>query len=581
MVNFVANHFKPIIDHQITGKLCHIDDGTPIVDQKIALLAGSTKIAKGTTDCQGNFCFDFKRRSWIFETTASFTIRIKVAMRDGNHISDEIYVEKPLSEKEFDIGNQLARTFEFQQDMPIQLPPESLSRLPQGFPSISYISDLFEASFTNNLKEATKFFLDQEGVQKVFGSSDIELNEDAAREMIFNGICPCDFLKNSDGDAVHLINWDEYDRKENPLLPNVETVWSLEENAPRIKSIKIQLQGQEAQFVAPDSENFRNVLFLYLCAALVEGEQKSHLAKGHLINGMYALAIFRELKIDHPIRRLLEPLLSKVLDINYLGSGFIFKETGVLAITGLPSKSNDEGLVNTIGGLCHTSYGPRKKMYKDHRFAEAENLHWGKVEKSVERYFMENMQEIVEQWEPIKRLSDTLVRHCPEYKPVLTQELKDKGYSLFDSSELGDTSLQGRVSIDGVLKSLRPITKVYSNPPQEEIHSLMSFCKQIMQFNFWHFAVHASQEIWATNLHIASLAPENSNPEELGGTKPENAAKQLAVAKTLVDYEPDDYLLENRDGSVYQPYVDMLNEDAETFIELGYDIRKMPLGIEI
>lgn len=582
ITSFLESHFYPLNSHTIKGKLCHFDDKTPIANKKIRLIEGLNDVkAKVKTDAEGNFSISFKRKSWIFEKTASFKLQIKVSLRNGHHICDEINIEKDLTREVQDLGKVPARTFEFQRDIPIQEPPKNLLRLPQGRPDLDYVSDIVEAAFENNLKEMTHFFLDVEAIQKFFGSSNLKVSEESFKDMIINGIGQTNFLTNDSGDLIQIIDWGPFELKKTPLLANVFAVWRKENDTLRLKELTVKQQDQEAVTATAEDPNFLKNVYDAMCAVLVKTEAEEHLGKGHLINGMIALALFREVKKRHPIRKFLEPVLSKVLHINFYGSKLIFGKDGVLAISKLKPNGINQVLLKTLSSTDYTYFEPRKPIVEEDRFAKAGLLCWEEATKSVDQFFEENEPFIVEQWDQIYRLSETLVRHSPEYQPLLTEDLREKGYRWYDSREVEEPDMPGRVVRDGKLRAFRPITLVDSNPQKEDLEHLKQFCRFVLFMNFRHFVIHRSQEPWATNLQVASLAPEDSNFENFGNTKPVNAAKQMAVAKTLVEYEPTELILENKKGEIYIPYVENLKKIADELKLLGYDISQMPYGIEI
>lgn len=594
--NFLANHFHA--NHcTVKAQLKH-PDGLPMANQKYRVKTGLlNQTIKGTTDELGNLEFKLDHKSWRHETTAEYSLDIVTRLRStGKHITDKIpfkvNLKAPVTVTDqapdtvTDLGTKVAKTFEFQKKFPIQEAPKDLLMLPQGKPSLDYVESIIKAALENNLKKVPGSILNTVNIQKMYEEATLPVCEETTREMVLNGIYPCQFLRNNEGELVSIINWDRYAKRTNgPHLPNAQITWVKEGDTLRIKQLTIQHEGMDPVTVTPHDEKFLSMLYYYNCAALVMAEAEDHLGKGHLVNGMHALAIFRELDIENPIRRLLEPLLEKVLSINFFGSFLIFGKTGVLATSALTPEAINKLLKDTIRYTDAANFKPREPVSGDHRFAHAENLFWKVATDTVDQYFEENLSEIVALWDQIYRLSETLVLHSPAYKPLVVHPIEvdpSQSYEWDDMNEIGDPSDAGRVVRGGKLRSFRPITLRVRDPQPEDIERLKQFCRFVIFTNFWHHAVHKSQDPAALHIDYASLAPRSADFTNFGGTDAEDAKEQLSVARTLVDFEDEeDLLLKNTKGDIYQPFIDNILKHLEEFKKLGYDLTKFLKSIMI
>lgn len=79
----------------------------------------------------------------------------------------------------------------------------------------------------------------------------------------------------------------------------------------------------------------------------IKGEAEAHLGRADLMTEQIALAFFRHIR-NHPIRKLLEPHLEGVFEIDRLGDGMIFGENGILTLSALTQKGANQLMEDSL-----------------------------------------------------------------------------------------------------------------------------------------------------------------------------------------------------------------------------------------
>lgn len=424
----------------------------------------------------------------------------------------------------------------------------------------------------------------KELVQKTFPSKypEIKATPEHTMEFLLNGMYPGYFRQGSAlGEMVNVINWDKYDRDLTPDLPNTSLTLKKEGEKLLIKEVTVQYPNEKAESFSPTDQDFQRALYLYNSMALVKGEAVHHLGLGHLMTGQIALSFFRHIK-NHPIGKLLRPHLDGVHEINRLGAGLIFGESGVLNVSGLTAKGVEDVMKDSLNSFDFATFQPREPLVPEHRFAYAQKLYWQIVTEVVDQFFEENDKEIKDDknWCELFFMSQNLMKHSLPYCPFEKNQHGDEILWL-DISEIDRPEVPERVVYQGHLRAIRPFISNLHQPAEGDIEKLKQFCRfTLFLSTFYHWALHSSQEKWGTNLAFGSLAPENRAKDLWGGTKPYNAAKQLEIANALVDFEVPS-LVENCYGTIYQPFIDKLLKHQKEFKRLGYDITKMHYGVVI
>lgn len=415
-------------------------------------------------------------------------------------------------------------------------------------------------------------FITTEQVQSLFGTEKLELNDENVVDMLFNGIFPAIPREGKvKGDLVFLINWSGFEKDGSADIPDAEITLHQVEGKYRIKEAAIRYENEPwLRKTAKEGEDYNRILHLATSMASVQGEAIHHLGIGHLIVGLYAQSFLRFIQ-NNPIRNLLKAHLNvATLRINQLGEDLIFGN-GVLNLSGLSAKGIESVIAHHLAHVDYTYYKPRKPLNGQHTFAQALNLYWTKVVKPVvEEFFNENREEIVANWNEIFQMSQKLVNKSVDYI-----DAPDEDLAFVDNHEI-DLNPFGRKEIKGSLKSIRPITEKESDPSEEDIERLKQWCCHAIQLStLWHTQLHNSQRKFVSDLEFATLAPQNRGLNAEGqsdpylNTLPADAAKQLSVVSTLVNFQAPKLL---DDSTVWPPLQVRLKQERVAFKEIGFDV---------
>ena len=548
-----------------------------------------TTIGEGLTDRYGKFSLNGPQ---VSSYPAGTPLKLKVveevigAKDIFSHQSlttraeDEIDFIAPESEGEVLVT---ARLYEYQKDFPNLEQPNNGEKYPQQW-DLGYLSEIARAGLLEAPQNLiTTLAKSLEEVEKIYGvyNPELELSSATTVDLLLNGLFPCNFLKTDEAGFTHLVHmdWNRYELRtgDRPAIPNVQIYLTLENNQLTVGRVDFQFKAGGAwESVLETDPEFKRALYIANSMAIIKGEIHSHLGLGHLYVGQAAMAIFRAVRLN-PSGQLLKPHLRDVLVINHLGATAIFGESGILAETGLSAKGIQEAINDVLNSTCYTGFKPREPINEDHRFAKAENLFWDMVSKVVDQFFAENEAAIEANWCEIYYMSKALVENSLPYRPLNGEAFEN----WWDTNEIDNPNLPGRLEFEGQLRAIRPITTSLDAPAVGDLENLKQFVRHVLFTTvFWHFAVHGTQGKWGTNLKIAALAPREPVILPDGGVKVEDASKQLSFAHLFMNFSGGE-LIKNKYDDIYPPFVELVKQNIGVFRDLGYDLTKMPFGTMI
>lgn len=582
------NPFSKVTAVKVSGALHH-PDKRPLNDQKISLCSQGLfeeKLATATTDKDGNYVFNCNLNTWKHEETVNAVIKVKYEALKGEgggvRTVDRIPVEIRL-QKEVDLGTHTAKLFESKDNIPTLDMPKELSKRPE-LPSKKFLGKLFKVAPKDVAKQLLADFakLSTENVHKLYPPAhpEMQLTEETTLDLIRNGIYPCQFIKMEDSDElINTIKW-PYDKDGSADIFDMSITVTNGKDGFKIKEIAVKTSEGDKTYI-PSDKDFKDALYLFNCMALVKGEGVNHLALGHLMFGQLARGFCQHIR-NHPIFNLLGPIFPGVANIDDLGASLIFGPTGVINLSGLSDKGVEDLIKDTLSAFCYSSFIPRASMNSKDTFADAQRLFWDICGQTVDKFFEENMKEIAskDHWHEIFYMSEALVENSLPFKEF--EGGPPEGYVWADKNEI-DSSKEGRrPTKDGKgVHTLRPITESKDGPAEGDIANLKRLCQYALFLPFYHQTMHQSQKKWATNLHIASLAPQKGGKgSNYGNTKPADAAHQLTVADVLISFDADK-LIDNPNKNVYIYFIELLLKYEAEFAKLGFNVREFLLGVTI
>jgi hypothetical protein len=569
--------------YQICGRFVH-PNGEPLRFKLVRVNGGFfSSEQEFFTDSDGRFMHYAKPFKPLFGSSTTLSYKIfeqNVFYNAKNGCAERVQVcsikQKVSIEKQGrQVGDIVARVYEYKKDFPDLQQPEKAKYRPQQWP---YTWNLIVGAYDEIIKDiyAKKGgFHTIQAVQAAYKTAfpDLEVTAENTIDMILNGIYGAHFLKGPGNNLYVKINWDQYPKKDRPLLPNVEMTLTYENEKLEIIEIVTQINGTLKPY-HKDAPDFRDGLYLFNCAAVLKGEIETHLTRCHFFSGQLAMAVFRSLSDGNPIKKLLAGHLKGVLEINRMATDVL----AVLARSGLTMEGVMNLIKHNLGAMCYSTFTPRKPMTPGHWAAQSSQLYWQIVQKVVNEYIQNNEAEIRTHWNEIYAMSHNLVTNSAPYHPydgVENHEL------WFDPEEIDNPNVPGRVTWDGILRSMRPVTLNPNEPDQGDLGRLAQLCCVAMHNpTIEHENRHDSQPKWVSNLNYASIAPNGDGTGVMGGTEIDDGAAQLSLIHKLTDFKSDP-LVENQYGDVYQPLIDELLAHREEFAKLGVDITEMSYGIVI
>lgn len=141
----------------------------------------------------------------------------------------------------------------------------------------------------------------------------------------------------------------------------------------------------------------------------LHGEIYSHIASAHLQLEPYAVAVFRNLRLN-PIRALLAPHLHEIVPANRNGDDIAWGPGSVLAWgSALGAVGLRQRVVEGVSRLDWADWRPRRPICDSHIYARAAGLFWELLTEYVEQFFTQNATDIARYWVEVQRFSADLV----------------------------------------------------------------------------------------------------------------------------------------------------------------------------
>lgn len=613
--SFVYPEIKPeTTPGQISGRLVH-PNGDPFISKRINFDVWIPKMVFGKkvyeskitesveTNQDGCFSFSAKKISNIWFAGKNIRVTYDVFEKNVYHCPGTktpeqvlVYSSKKENEDSKDaikvrideqgnnLGNIFAEVYEYEKNSTSLHVPGDPNLRPQKWP---YTKNLVFASASKVLKQIYYIanpFETTADVQSCFGAGDpsLKVSAETTIDMLLNGIFPCYFKKMEGGKLKLDINWDEYDKDIEPILPNASLILTkTTEGKLDIESVTLEVNGQKKTYLK-DDPLFEHALYIFNCCAVVKGEVFSHLGTGHLWTEQVAMAAYRSLS-NSPIAKLLLPHLKGVVEINRMGKSAIFGKEGILNVSGLTETGIRQALDHVLGAMDYATFKPRAPMEKEnHPHAQAAQVIWSAFSDVVSKFVDENLPEIKKNWNEIFLLSKNLVENSKAHRPMDDEWNRNVWH---DQNEIDDITVPGRVEHNGEIKAIRPITTSFVGPEERDIERLKQFVSySIFIATYWHWSVHTSQKKWMTNLEIASLAPrqlpESKDWDKFAGLHPDDARNQLAIAKILTDFQTAS-LYENEFDDIHQGFLGALRDNLHKLEPIVPDILQMTPAVQI
>lgn len=245
---------------------------------------------------------------------------------------------------------------------------------------------------------------------------------------------------------------------------------------------------QEHSFTPADGADWLAAKRLARVCGAVTCEVDEHFAATHLNTEQYAVAAYRNLRLN-PIATLLLPHLKEVVLIDHAADTSLFRDYLPRA-TALTARGLKDRLYDIMGVLDWQGWKPMPPLSEAHYYARGEQLFWQLTGEYVDGFIDDHLDDIKRYWFEIYRFSDDLVRHSvPVYlSEVDLSQLPPREYALaqerLDYYRLvyGFDPAAPRQRLDGTLKVVSPITRhaEWSDDRADDLQRLRDACRYII-----------------------------------------------------------------------------------------------------
>lgn len=421
-------------------------------------------------------------------------------------------------------------------------------------------------------------------------------------DRMMNGMNCGTFVKDPKEEGVFIMKYFgicDYDHNDIYALPDVIIRYRLDEKGAPIP-FKITTIGalnslnrdqwQTRDFTPADGE------MLWLAAkriARMTGsvcvEVDQHFTGTHLNVEQYAIAAYRNLRRS-PLAILMLPHMQEVALINggadkLIIEGFLPEGTA-MKVSGLLKRTKD-----VLGMLDWKGWKTMEPISEAHQYARGEKLFMSVLDEFVDKFFAENLDEIILHWSEAYNFSCDLIEHSvPVFLSdrsldTMPENLRNQYKERYEyyKAQFGFDDSVKRELVNGELKTVSRITtkRIITSKDTEDIENLKNACKYaIMQATYMHTWINENQydelgEVLYSgggfrfgDKESGVLVPEN---DLTVAPTPEIATKQLWFANFLSRTEYG-FIVTNEDKDVHPEFREALISKREEFQALGIDI---------
>jgi len=422
---------------------------------------------------------------------------------------------------------------------------------------------------------------------------------------MMNGMYACDFdrdPKNPDLYWVHH-HWSSYDKTyHHYAMPDVDMWFKLKEDGLPIP-VKITLTGpltaeeknnkQKRTFTPDDGEKWLAAKRICRVSAGLYAELAHHFAGTHVNTEQYAIACFRNLRLN-PISGLLKSFLRSVVLVNHTADRILIGKGYITSACALTPKGIDQVVYNVMGTLDWKGFRPMEPISEAHTVAKAGNLYWNVVYNFVTDFIdhPHHHQEILDHWFEIYCFSEDLVNHsvpaflCHYLQNALLDgngKFKDDGstdwYQQYHRMDLQSE----RPEVDGIKRAVSRITdkKDGHKVTKADLEQLKQACTYMMyQATFGHTWSNSKQYDDIGEVLYCSLGLRFGNgPNGVMGPESDHSiapdltrSTQMMWWSNMLSRTGYGFIMANEDGDVPPQLREHLEKHRQEFADLDLDI---------
>jgi len=429
-------------------------------------------------------------------------------------------------------------------------------------------------------------------------------SDDFFADCLLNGMSANILDRDPSNPALFWIHYhfNSYEQDGIYALPNIDIRFRMENEKPI--PVEITIGIREKGITSPNAplttitvksdegDKWDQAKRIARVSSAVIAELDMHLCTTHLNTEQYAISAYRNIR-DNPVRYLLFPHIKEVALINHSANSLLLGDDGyVTRATGFTEKSLYERIRQVVGTLDWKGWKPRKKLFKEHRYATAAHMYWETVNEYVEWYFQLYDEGIRQHWREIKLFSDELVEHsvpefmCNYLKQTLPGSIakSSNGHpdmSWYDWNERMDISLP-RPRVNNERKAVSRITES-TTAGDEDIDNLKQVCAYIIHHStFVHWWSNSRQYDEGGELRYLGLGLRYGNhgiftTEDDDSVLPpaKDATMQLWISYMLSN-SAFGFILKNEEKDIHPKFLELLKHRRKEFEKLGVNIEEIP-----
>jgi len=538
---------NPNPDHLVTGHLTFgsrmADGDSPIFNMHLELWArtfwgGYRKLSQGKSDREGKFSLPYDlfyvhrfyiSKVWlaVYQTghehftingqhTPEFTEFKRVPIRKGDLVGiDYCCRQVQLFYWEYRKDTPLPRVVikDHDKDAPDKYSPGFDEAIEKTFVPIELIKlkhlEMIRMNQGLTYRQIVEDYPENLTVCMEKMQPGITRGDDWFGQRMMNGMYACDFDRDPKNPNLYWVHhhWGSYEKTyHHYAIPDVDMWFKLKEDGLPTP-VKITLTGpltaqeknekQKRTFTPTDGEKWLAAKRICRVSAGLNAELSHHFAGTHINSEQYAIACFRNLRLN-PISGLLKSFLRSVVLVNHTADRILVGNGYITSACALTPKGIDQVVYNTMGTLDWKGYQPMQPISEAHTYAKASNLFWDIVFAFVSDFIDEpdNKEQILKHWFEIYCFSEDLVKHSAPFflcnylqNALLDGKGKVKGgsewYNQHHRMDLNDD----RPEVDGIKKAVSKITDKTNGEEvtDEDLHHLKQACTyMIYQATFGH-----------------------------------------------------------------------------------------------
>ncbi len=390
-----------------------------------------------------------------------------------------------------------------------------------------------------------------------------------------------------------------YDHNTKFALPDADIVFRIDSAGPP-KPVSITFTGQlnaynndpwQKHTYTPSSgdEWLQAKRLARVCGSVV-AEVDDHFAGTHVNTEQYAIAAFRNFR-KNPVTWLLYPHLKEVSVINVSADNILIH--GFLpSNTALTEKGVKDRVYDAMGTQNWKGWKPMKVINDSHTYAIAENLFWDITGKFVDFFFEKYEAGIKEHWNEVYSFSNDLVNHSVAVfqsqviTDMLSTEERERSRERFEYAcfRYAYDPINSVKIVDGERKVVSPITLTENFQHEEDFRNLKSACRYaIMMATFSHTWIneHQYDDLGEILYNCGGL---RFGDKQRGVMAPESdlsiapdltRSTQMLWFTNLLSRTEYGFITKNEEQDIHPYFIQLLNENKETFAKLGVDIESI------